>query len=687
LAGRAIAPGVSYRQWRLALLCILFAASAVGLLYRVYTYQVVDYDRYRTLATDEHSFKKEIVPRRGDILDRNGSPLAVSVMYQSLFAYPPNVKDLNGTAEKLAPLLGEPKESIVSKLQSTKSIVALRQKLPAEVSTKIASLGLPGTILMDEPFRGYPEGNIAAQLIGFVGQDFQGLAGLELAIDRELKGEPGLLDAERDTSGDEIAIGRREEVPPRDGANAILTIDRYIQSLAERELAAGIKDYKAHGGFIIIMDPKTGGILAAATQPTYDLTADEIYDPSREALYKSTIATDAYEPGSVMKLVTMSAGLEEKLVTPETTIVDNGSVMIDGVRIHNWDFSGPGKETMTQVLINSANVGAQYVSGLLGADRFYRYVDAFGFGKITGVDLPGESSGQVRTPKDQSWTRIDLATNAYGQGISVTPIQMITAVAAIANDGVLPKPMLVKAFQEGDSIREVPPVQVRRVISSETAKTLTGMMVHVVEDNSLKLSVVPGYKIAGKTGTADLPIASGYNTSVTYASQIGFAPVDDPQFVMMVRLDGPEALYGGQTASPVFKKVAEQLFNYLKIPPTGPVKPRPTPTAVPAQSVPVPAAPVRPSATPRPATTAVATAQSVPAAVPGAQSTARPAPTNPPGPAATPKPGPTNTSAPQPTARPAPANVPTVSPPPPSGPAGSGAQPKPTPAAVATVTR
>ncbi len=620
MAGRAIAKGARYQQWRLALLSVVFAASAIGLLYRIYTYQVVDYQRYQTLANDEHDFQKEIVPRRGDILDRNGNPLAVSVMYQSLYAYPPRIKDINGTAEKLAPLLGETADSIVSSLQSSKSVVLLKSKLPADVSTKIASLSLPGTILMAEPFRGYPEGNIAPQILGFVGQDFQGLAGLELSLDKDLKGVPGVLDAERDTSGDVIAIGRTEEVPPKNGSDVILTIDRTIQRMAEQELAAGIKQYKAKGGLIIVMDPKTGGILAAATQPTYDLTADPIYDPSRADLYKTTIVTDTYEPGSVMKLMTMAGGLQEKVVTPDTTIIDNGSVVVDGVTIHNWNFSGPGRETMTQVLINSANVGAQYVSGLLGPDRFYSYIHNFGFGSLTGVDLPGEVPGDVRTPANPAWTRIDLATNAYGQGIAVTPLQMITAVAAIANGGVLPKPMIVKAFRDGNSMREVPPVMVRRVISPETAKTLTGMMIHVVEDNSLKLSVVPGYKIAGKSGTADTPIASGYNLTKTYASQIGFAPAYDPKFVMLIRLDDPPALYGGQTATPMWKIMAQKLFSYMEIPPSEPVGPRPTdppveatpsvtvtPTSDSAPSAPasrsVPVAPTRPAATPAPTAT------------------------------------------------------------------------------------
>jgi len=564
---------VQDQRWRLIALCVLFAACALVLLYKSYSYQVVEYERFQDLASSEHQFKKEIVPRRGDLLDRNGHPLAISVMYQSLYAYPPSVKDPYSTSSVLARLLGEPQDAILARLRSdSKTAVLIKSKLAAEVSTKIANLELPGFFLQNEPFRGYPEGNIAPQLLGFVGKDFKGLAGLELSLDRELGGEPGLLYGERDTVGGEIAIGRRQEVPPRDGYDAILTIDRYIQRMVERELSAAIKENKARGGIIIVMDPKTGGILAAASEPKYDLTAAEVYDPNHEELYRPVIATDMYEPGSVMKLVTMSAALNEQLVNPNTTFMDKGVFVVDGVRIRNWDFGAHGQESMTQVLVNSCNIGASWVSNLLGPERFYRYVDAFGFGKPTGISLMGESPGRYRTPKDPGWTKIDLATNSFGQGIAVTPIQMISAVAAIANDGVLMKPMIVRAFRQGDSLRETPPVQVTRVISSQTAKTLTDMMIHVVEDNSLKLSVVPGYKIAGKTGTADLPTQAGYTSGVTYASQVGFAPAGDPKWAMLVRIDGPEKIYGGQVAAPLFKKIAEQLFTYMKIAPTEPIK-------------------------------------------------------------------------------------------------------------------
>jgi cell division protein FtsI/penicillin-binding protein 2 len=555
------------QRWRLVALCLLFAACGLFLMYRIYQYQVVEYYRFSALASEEHYLKKKIVPKRGDILDRNGHPFAISVMYHSLYADPPSIRDLSTTAGVLSRLTGDPEDEILEKLRSGGgTTVLLKRKLPSDLSTKIADLNMPGVFLQSEPFRDYPEGSVAPQLLGFVGRDFKGLAGLELSLDRDLGGEPGLLLAERDTIGGEIAIGRRELVPPREGTDAILTIDRQIQRMLERELAEAIKEHKASGGMIVVMDPKTGGVLGVASQPNYDLTAE--YDPEKLQLYKPTVVTDMYEPGSVMKVITMAAGLNERLVNPNTVFTDKGVAVIDGVAIRNWDYGAHGEETMTEVLVNSCNIGAQHVAALLGAERFYRYVDAFGFGQLTGIELPGESSGHYRTPADRDWTRIDLATNSYGQGIAVTAMQMVRAVGAIANDGVLVKPMIVSAFRQGDSIRQMPPVQVRRVISSQTARELTDMMVSAVEDNPLRLSVLPGYQIAGKTGTAELPTPAGYTSGLTYASQVGFAPAHDPKFVMLIRLDGPEKKYGGQVAAPVFKRVSERLLNHMALPPS-----------------------------------------------------------------------------------------------------------------------
>lgn len=354
----------------------------------------------------------------------------------------------------------------------------------------------------------------------------------------------------------------------------MLTIDRYLQRVAERELQRAVAENKGIGGQLLIMDPSTGGLLAAASWPTYSLT--ESIRPDQQALMKPTIATNVYEPGSVMKIVTLAAALDEGVVTPETTTQDGGSVIIDGVRISNWDHNGHGTMTMRQMLIYSSNVGSSFVSGRLGPERFYKYIDLFGFGQLTGIRLPGEAEGSYRTPEDPSWRRIDLATNSFGQGIAVTPLQMLTAVASIANDGILMRPMLVKEMRRGDEVVPNSPGAVRRTVSSATAEQMTDIMISVMEQPGLKAQNVPGYVIAGKSGTADFPTTVGYLKDRTYASFIGFGPTQNPRWAMLVRIDAPEAMYGGAVAAPVFKRMAEELMTYLRIPPT---EPRPTPRA------------------------------------------------------------------------------------------------------------
>jgi len=572
ISGEAIAS-----TWRLWVLGIAIMACASVVFARLYTYQVLEHDRFQSLADDEQVEDQIIHPKRGAILDTGRRPLAISVMYDNLYAYGPGVKDPDGTAAALAPLLEMPVPEVRAKIDPQNRIASLiRGRLPASLSASISALHLPGIYLQPTPYRDYPEGSLAAQILGFIGVDAHGLAGLELSFDDELHGDAGRLISARDTTGQEIAVARREFVPPRDGADLVLTIDRYLQRVAERELERGVRENKAVGGKLIIMDPTTGAILAAASYPTYNVT--EPPRPDQAALQKPTIVTDVYEPGSVVKLVTMSGGLEEGLVTPDTTVQDNGSVLVDGVRISNWDHAGHGLETMREVLINSANVGAAFVSRTLGPDRFYKYFDLFGFGQPTGVGLPGEAAGSYRTPADPGWTNVDLATNSFGQGMSVTPLQMITAISALANDGVMMKPMLVKELRRGDEVTPVEPEAVRRVVSSRTAAQMTDMMISVWKQPAAMQYRIPGYTIASKTGTADTPTAGGYQLNRTYASQIGFGPANNPRWIMLVRIDAPEALYGGAAATPVFKAMAEELFTHLRIPPEEPV---PTPTPAP----------------------------------------------------------------------------------------------------------
>lgn len=560
-------------------LAVAFATCAALIVTRLYNFQVLDHERFRGLADEEQIHDQVIYPKRGALLDAGRRPLAISVMYDNLYAYGPAIKDPNRVAGALAPLLEMPEREILGKLDPTRhQSVLIRGKLPAELSARVSALRLPGVYLQSTPYRNYPEGSIAAQLLGFVGVDANGLAGLELQLDEALTGEKGRLISARDTTGQEITAARRAYQAPRDGADVVLTIDRYLQRVAERELQAAVAQNKAIGGQILIMEPSTGALLAAASWPTYSLT--EELRAEQQALIKPTIATDVYEPGSVMKLVTMSAGVEEGVVTPDTVVQDPGSVLIDGVRISNWDFSGHGTITMRQVLIFSSNVGSSFVSRRLGPDRFYKYFDLFGFGAHSDVQLPGEAEGSYRTPEDPAWRPIDLATNSFGQGVAVTPLQMITAVAALANDGVRMRPSLVRELRNGDEITPMAPEAVRRVVSSRTAEQMADMMVSVMQQPALQAHRIPGFVIAGKTGTADFPGEGGYQVNRTYASQVGFAPVTNPRWAMMVRIDAPEAMYGGTVAAPVFKRMAEELFTYLRIPPSEPqARPRATPTA------------------------------------------------------------------------------------------------------------
>jgi cell division protein FtsI/penicillin-binding protein 2 len=320
---------------------------------------------------------------------------------------------------------------------------------------------------------------------------------------------------------------------------------------------------------IIVMEPATGAILAMATLPTYSLTEESVFSPTRQAIYKPTAVTDTYEPGSVMKLVTVAAAVEEHVVTPATRYRDTGVAIIDGVPIRNWDGGAYGDVDVRGILVHSLNTGTQWIAAQLGAERFYNYVELFGFGKPTGVRLNGEAGGAFRRPSDAGWTRVDLATNSYGQSIAVTPLQMITAIAALGNGGVLMRPQLVREIRSADGVHSFPPESVRQVVSPSTADTMLDMMVSVWNQDALRPLRIDGYTIAAKSGTADIPEPGGYRSGQTYASFAGFGPVPNPRFAILVRLDRPEAIYGGVTAAPVFRAVANELFTYLRIPRSG----------------------------------------------------------------------------------------------------------------------
>ncbi|MBI2865039.1 MAG: penicillin-binding protein 2 [Chloroflexi bacterium] len=564
-------------RWRLAVIILILAGSAVGLVLRLGYLQTVEHDSFVKLAAAEHWGKQEIVPHRGTIRDRNGYVLATTVTTFDVLVDPKaslTPDKIAKTASLIAPLVKLPLDQVRSALQSKGDKPALlAAEVPYETGSQIAKMQLAGIEARKVTKRVYPEGNLAAPLIGFVGRDQRGLTGLEADFNRELMGKPGTLVYERDTVGEEIPLGYREESRPQEGADVVMTIDRFIQRLVETELDKAMKKHNSSSATVIVMEVKTGAILAVANRPSFDLTKPNLEDNSKVNLFRIASITDMYEPGSIFKVFTMAAALEEKLVTPATPFKCTGVVYKNGWAIRNWNGAAHGNETMTDVLKNSCNIGTVWVGDLLGADRFYKYVKNFGFGQRTYIELEGEASGQVRTNKSGGWAAIDLAANAFGQGISVTPLQLVTAFGALGNGGKLMRPYVVRQVVDGGGTRDFDPVVVRRVLSEDTARTLTKMMNVSGELGTGNLASVPGYRIAGKSGTAQISLKGGYTGDTSVAGFAGFAPLADPRVVILVRVDEPKDIpWGSSVAAPLFKNIMEQTLLYLRVPPTEPGK-------------------------------------------------------------------------------------------------------------------
>jgi cell division protein FtsI/penicillin-binding protein 2 len=542
---------------------VLFAFMLinVGQLFR---WQVLEYDHLLSLAKAEHDWNLEIAPLRGTIRDRNGHTLALDIFEFEITAAPPMIANPEEVADRLAPLLGQPRSEILALLNSGQPHVRLARRVPQQIGETIGSWGLRGIKVEPRPKRVGVENSLAAHALGFVNETNNGYYGVEGYYNRTLKGQAGEGQGERDPAGNYIPIGFYRLAPPQNGRDLVLTIDRTIQKMVEEELREAIARYEAESGTIIVMEPKTGSILAMASYPSYD--PNRFADTPAELFVNPSVSAH-YEPGSVFKIITMAAGLDASVITPRSTFYDRGSIEVGGRTIMNWDRQGHGLVTMTDVLAQSLNVGAAYVSTTLGRERFYTYVRRFGFGRITEVDLASEGPGRLRLPGDGEWHESDLGTNSFGQGLAVTPLQMITAVAAVANDGLMMKPRVVEKIVDGQRVATIQPVAVRRVISPQAAKQLTWMLVEAVQEET-DLAAVPGYKIAGKTGTAQVPIPGGYHPNWTIASFIGYAPPESPDFIVLIKVDKPAVEpWGSKVAAPVFKTVAEQLFILLGIPP------------------------------------------------------------------------------------------------------------------------
>jgi cell division protein FtsI/penicillin-binding protein 2 len=548
--------------------CLTFAFTVV--VGRLVYYQVFRHEELELKAMDQRTWEKELPSRRGYIADVNGHILALDVIEWEISISPSLVVEPDELADRLSELLGLPRAKVFAALTAEDPWIQLAKGVDYEVGEEIASLEADGVTCTPHSRRYYPEGSLVAHLLGIVNTTGDGFYGVEGYYNQLLKGNGGVRRIEQDPIGEELPIPPLGETPSRAGTSLLLTLDRNIQYIAEEELRRALEEFDAESGTVVILSPQTGALLAAVSIPCYDpndfvhAEPDLLSDPS---------VSKMWEPGSIFKIITWAAGLDSGTIRPGTTFYDEGALEVGGRVIQNWDRRGHGQVTMTEGLIQSLNTVAAFTSTSMGKDTFYTYLRRFGFGTLTNVDLGSEGPGMMKLPGDSNWFPSELGTNSFGQGIAVTPMQMIVAVSAVANRGTLVKPHIVHQFIAKDPASgeeqwfEVEPMSVRRAISPETADTLIDMLVAVIEDGPSK-AYVPGYRIAGKTGTAQIPTAYGYHPTDTIASFVGFAPADDPQFIVLVKLDKPTASpWGSQTAAPTFRAIAQRLFAYMQIPP------------------------------------------------------------------------------------------------------------------------
>jgi len=556
---------------RLLLVATLLLAVGLVLTIRLVQWQVLEHEQMRALAEAQHSTKIEISPRRGTIRDRNGRVLAISLRNDQVIGDPdffkaqmPKAKDyIISTA---ATILDMTPGDLRARLESGEGhYLKLKNSIPITASKKLNDAGLsPAIVIERQDRRVYPSGALLAHTLGFINSRGEGV-GIEGSYNQQLSGVPGFKLFEGENYGQ--GLGNVPSITPaQDGADITLTVDLNIQYMAERELERALAAEKTLTGTIVIMNPKTGEILAMAGRPTFDPNQ---YDNVPVSVYNNPVISAAWEPGSIVKILTMAAALDTGKISPRSTFVDRGSMTYHHMIITNMDKKANGTITPAQILQYSSNVGIVQVADVLSTTAFYTYMRAnFGIGSRTGIDLPFEVEGSIRLPGDPGWNPVDLATHSYGQGMAVTPIQMTTAVAAIANKGIMMRPHVVAGVQGGLESPEGPG-PLRRVVKSETAATLTDMLVSVVE-TTVTQARVPGYRLAGKTGTALIPPPEGtYSPDETIASFIGYGPAEDPRFVILVRIDRPQVHQtGADVAAPVFRNIAQWLLAYLKIPPS-----------------------------------------------------------------------------------------------------------------------
>lgn len=572
---------------RIKILGVIYLILLIFITLRLFYWQIIEYDNLTAKAEQQHIIHSALEAPRGTIYVSDNTPLALNKPAYLLYGLPKVIKNKEENVLNLAKILVNSKnksdgltqkeflkevntlkEKLLSKLSQNLYWVILEEKIDFDVKEKIANLKIEGLGFENKVDRYYPEASLSAHVLGFTGSSDTGKQtgyfGIEGFYNDELRGKGGNLTEEKDAQGLPILTGKFFKTDPQNGHDLILHLDRSVQYIVEKKLKLGMEKFGAKSGSVVVMDPYTGAILAMVSLPSYDPNNFTNFPKDN---FKNPIVADTYEPGSTFKPLIMAAAINENLVKPDTKCdICSGAVKASDYWIKTWNDKYHPNTTMTEVLINSDNTGMVFVSRKLGLDKIYQYITDFGFGEMTGIDLQDEISTALRPKKN--WYEIDIATASFGQGIAITPIQMVKAMSAIANGGNLMEPHVVNKIKSNNEIMEIKPKVLKKIISEETAKTVTQMMVEAVDKGEAGKTAPKNYKIAGKTGTAQIPVAGHYDPTKTIGSFIGFAPADNPKFVMLVRYTEPSSsIFGTATAAPTFFEIAKELFIYFNISP------------------------------------------------------------------------------------------------------------------------
>lgn len=551
---------------RMRFVALLFAVVFVATAGRAFYLQVLNNDRLVKLAEKQHQRIVALTPARGAIYDRTNAPFAVSIEMDSCYAETRNMDNIPQEAAQLAPLLGYGVQELEAKLKGAKNFVWLARRIPPEQARKVKALGLEGVGFVKESKRFYPNSQVAAHVVGFTGIDPGGLEGVEKKYDATILGNTGFLVTERDALGRDIALKKGSEGKSGSkGNNVVLTLDKNVQYIAEKELTNAVVKSGAKAGIAIVMEPDTGRVLAMANYPSFNPNSFAEYG---QAVLRNRAIADSFEPGSTFKIFLVASALEAGVIRPGDMFnCENGSYSMFGRTIH--DTHKYGALSVPQILKYSSNIGAAKIGSRLGPERLYAALTGFGFGEKSSIDLPGEASGMLRP--QSKWYGIDLATISFGQGVTATALQITNAVSVVANGGNLMKPYLVDRIVDDNGVvlQQFAPQVKRRILSPETAKTVARMLEGVVVEGGTGTgAAVEGYRVAGKTGTAQKVEGRGYSADKRTASFVGFVPLDKPRLAIMIVIDEPTtSTYGGVVAAPAFSAIAQQTLCYLNVPP------------------------------------------------------------------------------------------------------------------------